>query len=91
MISSTSTNDTIEIYNKTYNENIIVNKRVNIVSAAGTNPLIIGAITINSGGCGSIIKGLTINGNINLYANNCSIYGNKIFGNGTSGIIASIH
>jgi len=70
-------------------KNIIINKKVNLKADDDANPTIIGTITINSGGSGTKIQGLTINGNINLNANNCTIIDNIIIGNGTSGIIAS--
>ncbi|WP_048080198.1 right-handed parallel beta-helix repeat-containing protein [Methanobacterium arcticum] len=88
-INNASQGDVIGIYNGTYTENIVINKNLTIVSDMGTNPLIRGSITINSSAGGSIIQGLTINGSIKLYANNCLIYGNNIIGNGTSAIIAS--
>jgi len=87
--------DTIEIVNGTFVENLVINKKLTIKSVSGNNVIIIAAnssgpaITINSGGSGSIIQGLIINGSVNLNANSCSISGNTIFGNGTSGIIAS--
>jgi parallel beta-helix repeat protein len=87
--STTSPGDTIILNNRTYNENITINKKINLTTDYDTYPLIIGTITVNSGGNGSIIKRLTIHGNINLNANNCTIIDNIIIGNGTSGIIAS--
>ncbi len=87
--STTSPGDTILLNNRTYNENIIINKKINVKADDDANPSIIGTITINSGGSGTKIQGLTINGNINLNANNCTIIDNIIIGNGTSGIIAS--
>jgi len=87
--STTSPGDTIKLDNRSYNENIIINKKVNLKADDDANPTTIGTITINSGGCGTKIQGLTINGNINLNANNCTIIDNIIIGNGTSGIIAS--
>ena len=87
--ATTSPGDTIKLDNRNYSGNIIINKKVNLKAADDANPSIIGTITINSGGSGSIIQGLTINGNINLNANNCTIIDNIIIGNGTSGIIAS--
>ena len=86
-INASSPGDIIIIYSATYNENIVIDKNLTILS--GTNPLINGSVTINSGGNSSTIQGLTLNGNINLCANNCSIYGNTIYANGTSGIIVS--
>ncbi len=85
--SETSPGDTIIIDNGTYNENIIINKKINLIAGNGANPSIIGSISINPDGNGSLIEGLTIQGNINLYANNCTVYSNTIIANGTSGII----
>ncbi len=86
---ATSPGDTILIDGGTYNENIIISKKINLIAGNGATPSIIGSITINSGGDGSVIQDITIHGNINLNANNCTIIDNIIIGNGTSGIIAS--
>lgn len=87
-INDTATNpgDTIIIDNGTYNENIIINKKINLIAGNGTSPSLTGTITINSGGNGTLIQNLTINGTINLNANNCTIYENIITGNGAPGI-----
>ena len=94
-INNALNGDTIEIINGTFVENLVINKNLTIKSVSGNNVIITPAdsskpaITINSGGNGSIIQGLTINGGINLGANNCTISGNTITGNGTYAIIMS--
>lgn len=87
--SSTSPGDTITVFNGTYNENVVINKRINIVSGSNSTPSLFGSVTINSGGSGSRIQGLHLNGNINLNTVNCTIYNNTIVVEGYSGIIAS--
>ena len=93
--SSTLNGDVIQIYSGTYVETVIVNKKLTIIPVSGNNVTIKAAnpngnaFTITNSGNGSIIEGFTIKGNINLNANNCTIYLNTIIGNGTAGIIAS--
>ena len=93
--NSTINGNVIQICSGTHVESIIVNKKLTIIPFSGNNVTIKAAdsngnvFTITSEGNGSIIQGLTINGNINLQANNCTIYLNNIIGNGTSGIITS--
>jgi parallel beta-helix repeat protein len=92
---STLNGDTIEIINGTFVENLVINKNLTIKPVSGNDVIIIAsdsskpAITINSGGSGSVIQGLIIDGSVSLNATNCSISGNIITGNGTSGIIAT--
>ena len=92
--NSTINGDVIQIYSGTYMETTIVNKMLRIMPVSENNVTIQAAnsngnvFTITDGN-GTVIQGFTINGNINLSANNCSIYFNTIIGNGTSGIITS--
>jgi len=91
--ASTIDEDIIEIYAGTYVETVTVNKKLTIRPVSENNVTIQAAdpngnvFTINNNGSGSIIEGLNIKGNINLNANNCTIYNNNIIGNGTHGII----
>ncbi len=90
---STSAGDTIEVASGTYVENILINKRIILISYGNTilrpanslNPI----ITINSSGNGSIIQGFTIKGAaVGIYldsVNDCSISENSIVDN-TKGI-----
>jgi len=78
--------DTIIVENGVYTENITINKKLTLASDLNSNAIINGMITINSDGSNSVIQDFIINGNINLYANNCTIYGNTITTNGTSAI-----
>jgi parallel beta-helix repeat protein len=86
--------DTIQVYSGTYTETITVNKKLLIMPVSGNNVTIKAAdstgsaFIITSGGSGSVIEGFTVYGNINLEANNCTIYLNNIVGNGTAGILA---
>ncbi|MGZ4856769.1 MAG: NosD domain-containing protein, partial [Methanobacteriaceae archaeon] len=84
---------TVHIAEGNYSENIYINYMVNLVPYIGANVTIQPAninqtiITINNGGSGSSIQGLTITGSINgngiyLYnAQNCTITGNTIIDN----------
>ncbi|MCE7700295.1 MAG: hypothetical protein K8E24_016165, partial [Methanobacterium paludis] len=92
---STLNGDVIQLYSGTYVETVIVNKKLTIMPVSGNNVTIQAAnpngnvFTITNSGNGSIIEGFIINGNINLNANNCTIYLNTIIGNRTAGIITS--
>ena len=92
-IDEASTNDTIQVSNGTYIENIILNKSLTLTAISlgnvtiqplnTSNPV----ITINSGGINSLIQGFNINGAINSYgiymnlADNITILGNNITNN----------
>lgn len=87
--------DTIRIYSGTYTETITVNKKLLILPVSGNTVTIKAAdstgsvFIITNSGSGSVIEGFTLKGNINLEANNCTIYLNTITGNGTAAIITS--
>nr|WP_257790561.1 chitobiase/beta-hexosaminidase C-terminal domain-containing protein [Methanobacterium subterraneum] len=93
--NSTLNGDVIQIYSGTYSETVIVTKKLTIMPVSNNDVTIQAAdpnhnvFTITNSGNGSIIQYLTLNGNINLQANDCTIYMNTITGNGTSGIITS--
>ncbi|ADZ10529.1 parallel beta-helix repeat [Methanobacterium lacus] len=81
--------DTIIVEDGTYNENITLNKKLTLKSDVNSNSIIKGVVTISSNGSNSVLQDLIVNGHVNLFANNCNIIGNRIIGNGSSGVIAS--
>ena len=95
-VDNATSGDTITIYDNngssyTYNENLIINKTINLVgsgnvtinAANSSNP----TITLQSGAINSTITGLTITGAINSYGidakstTNCTITNNTITNN----------
>lgn len=96
-VDASADSDTITVYpngNDVYNENVIVNKLLNIV-ANSSDTVVNGSFTITATGSGSTVQGFTINGSIHsvvIYldgASNVKIIGNTINGfNSRHGIYA---
>jgi len=96
-VDACADSDTITVYpngNDVYNENVIVNKLLNIV-ANSSDTVVNGSFTITATGSGSTVQGFTINGSIHrvvIYldgASNVKIIGNTINGfNSRHGIYA---
>lgn len=96
-VDASADSDTITVYpngNDVYNENVIVNKLLNIV-ANSSDTVVNGSFTITATGSGSTVQGFTINGFIHsvvIYldgASNVKIIGNTINGfNSRHGIYA---
>src|SRR5690606_20827207 len=96
-VDASADSDTVTVYpngNDVYNENVIVNKLLNIV-ANSFDTVVNGSFTITATGSGSTVQGFTINGSIHsvvIYldgASNVKIIGNTINGfNSRHGIYA---
>jgi uncharacterized repeat protein (TIGR01451 family) len=102
-INNASSGDTVYVYSGTYNENVIVNKTINLIGEDRTNTTIVGKIVVNGTNDavqitvnGVVLRGFTIknggnqhlNGGVKLrYAKNCVISDNNLSSNGFSGII----
>jgi len=97
VIDNASSNDTITVNDNnghvyTYNENIVINKKLTLQAKSGGLVAIraldssLPTVRVNSNGNGSIIKGFTISGNVSDYndgilldqCSNCNISGNNI-------------
>lgn len=92
--SSTLDGHTIEVIGGTYNENMIINKKLTIKTASSADTVTIHAVnssspvfTILAGGSESLIQGFVITGAVNSYGillngcSNCTINSNTITNN----------
>jgi len=90
--ADTQNGDTITLGNKTFTENVIVNKQLTICSLSGNTTVNatnqnLPVFTIGTNGSSSIIQGLTISGASNTdgiflnSTNNCTITGNTVTNN----------